>query len=184
MYTRKSWGTVVAPAIVVIPEYIEKVCHSIQRQVGKNEFSILLKGQWSSEGFIVHNEFFIPLQEVTISEVNFKEDLYPLVRKGWNVILHSHPFTTDAVFSTSDENTINKNFDCSILYCQNGFSEASLRFSVDDMLVIVKTKPKIVKDKVEVLLGNKIKVKEIRKYGFLDIKKQGDDDIDIEEFSL
>lgn len=115
---------------VLVHPYLKEVCDSIQASFPGLEFSILAKGKWTPQGFYVGKEFVIPQQEVAGASVDYKEPLASFVTQGYNVVLHSHPFKSDW-FSTSDDETINTNFPCSVLYSLGEFTAASVSMMLD-----------------------------------------------------
>jgi len=130
--TQSSWKSNLnfVSNLILIPEDLELICKSIQSQVGSDEFSILTRGNWTKNGFQLEKEFIIPKQEVGSCNVDFEEDIGKFKKEGFNTIIHSHPFTNDATFSGSDDETINKNFMCSVLFCRGGFTDATLKIEV------------------------------------------------------
>ena len=125
------------------------ICKRIQEIVEDNEFSILCKGEWRKDGFFVHADFVIPEQTVSLSSVDYDEDLGKYRKEGYNVVIHSHPFGYSS-FSSADEEHINTHFPCSILFLQNTFITASICLPVDDGK---KVKFKIDKNKIETYIG-------------------------------
>jgi len=140
---------------IIVPHYILQVCSSIQKKVGSDEFSILVKGRWEDGEFHLTNEFVIPKQEVSSASVDYKDDMVKYKQEGYNVIIHSHPFARKSTFSHVDKEYINSNFDYSLLYCEDGFTDASMLVKIDDSHKIsIKPDVRIVEDEIEVDISN------------------------------
>lgn len=124
--------------VVYMPQKLQDVCQSIQRHVGCNEFSILVKGDWKEEngtsGFVIDSEpIYIPKQDVTAGSIHYMEPLAIPRRDGFNTIIHSHPGSgLHAGFSGTDASYINAFMPCSVLFAGNGFRTATLIFEIKD----------------------------------------------------
>jgi len=119
---------------VLIPLKILLVCQKIQEKIGYKEFSILCRGAWYFEGFKVSEDYIIPEQEVTSSSVDYLEPLEQYKQRGYNVVIHSHPWGHHyggTSFSASDEETINAHFVCSVLFNGKQFCEAVISVQVN-----------------------------------------------------
>ena len=108
--------------------HVDRKVYNIIRGVDKysdgDEYSVLFKGNWESNGFNVYSEYYVPKQKVTGSSVDYEENLGVMrERDGYNVIVHSHPFLKGKIgeFSNDDMEYINKNFKISLLV--NGHCE-------------------------------------------------------------
>jgi len=114
-----------------VPPSVLSLCNAIQEQRRNLEFSILLKGNWTRDGFVVNgDDYIIPMQTVTVASVDYDADeISRLMSEGYNCVLHSHPMNIKT-FSRSDEDTINVNFDASILYCRGELCDARVCISV------------------------------------------------------
>ena len=122
---------------IIIPEEIDKVCKAIQDEVGSNEFSVLVKGEYTKNGFRLLDDYYIPEQEVTSTTVEYDENLRTTRNKGYNCLIHSHPFSKDVAFSSADENTVNSHFTAAVLY--NGNQEAvtgKLRLQIENKTIM------------------------------------------------
>ncbi|MFA6694986.1 MAG: hypothetical protein WCR85_00015 [Sphaerochaeta sp.] len=110
---------------VCMPPSILSLCNALQSKYSGLEFSILLKGGWAKNGFVVECEdYVIPKQTVGGASVDYDtEDMSRLCAEGYNCVLHSHPMNMN-VFSGTDENSINVNFDASVLYCKGDITDA------------------------------------------------------------
>ena len=128
----ETWdsGLVITSPTIYIPQIIEATCDAIQANVNNNEFSILCKGAFDKDGFVLSSEYLIPKQKVGMASVDYEEDISLLKAEGWNVVIHSHPFSKGSTFSQSDMDSINSHFPCSILYAGNGFVLASLLLQI------------------------------------------------------
>ncbi len=137
---------ILSPKIYLDSEVFD-IASSIQKYVGDNEFSILLKGMWDDKGFYVTSEYMIPDQYVNYSNVDFEGDISKYRYKGYNTILHSHPFSSTN-FSFHDERSINVHFDCSLLFsvdkivagtiCLKLDNERKLKIPVSDINFVTK----------------------------------------------
>jgi len=123
------------PTIYVHPKILS-ICNYIQSRVGEKEFSIVVKGRWQEDGFYVSDKFEIPEQEVGYSSVDYLEDLTKYKMEGYNVIIHSHPFSRSSRFSSSDEESINAHFDCSLLYTDKKFDDAVISLQLTEKLLL------------------------------------------------
>jgi hypothetical protein len=114
---------------VKVPAVIINVCNSLQRKVDRNEFSIVCKGHWEDGEYIVSDDFKVPKQEVAGASVDYDlEHLEELKLAGYNTVIHSHPFKSSN-FSSSDDETINSHFECSVLYSVGEFTTATVAIS-------------------------------------------------------
>lgn len=115
---------------VIVPIKILQICRSIQKKVNRNEFSILAKGRWTEKGFELSEDFVIPKQEVSSSSVDYKEPLDVYTQSGFNTVIHSHPWGGKS-FSYADEESINSNFTCSILFDGSDFATAVVNIQIN-----------------------------------------------------
>lgn len=141
---------------VYIPQYIKDVCNTIQNKVNHNEFSILVKSDWNEDGdLVLYKEYVIPKQTVTPTSVGYNEPLDPYISNGYNVVIHSHPFKSSS-FSYADRDTINTNFECSILYSEGNFTAATIPVQIRPG-VVLHIPPKIAiisSDEIDVDISN------------------------------
>lgn len=138
-YTWDS-GLKIYKPVISIPEKVKHICKVIQNHVGSSEFSVLFKGDWNFDDFRISEEYIIPKQKVSGSSVDYKEDLTKYKKEGFNVVIHSHPFSLTS-FSHTDEEHINVHFDVSVLFCRGEFTDATMRIKLKDG--ILKLKPEI-----------------------------------------
>jgi len=120
---------------ILIPYRLLSICNAIQRKVGHNEFSILVKGAWNSEGFKLSTDFVIPKQEVGGASVDYKEDLTKYKQQGYNAVIHSHPFKSSS-FSYADDEHINSHFRASVLYSMGDFTTAVISIQINEHLLL------------------------------------------------
>jgi len=140
------------------------------------EFSILFKGMWYKSVFVVSSEYYIPEQEVSSASVDYKEDLAIKRQEGFNVVMHKHPKSITS-FSSADYDSINQNFDCSLLLADKKFTEATLLIKVNNESRLIHTIPQerimiipmTSESNIELdeLITNKIKEKKYN-YGSID----------------
>ena len=125
---------------VVIPVNLYLLSLAVAKKT-ESEFSFLAKGSWKGGAYTLEKEYLIPKQEVEWAQIEYdQEDLKKAKNElGFNVIVHRHP-GGGGVFSDTDEETINSNFDCSILFSDGGFKTASLKFRLNDGLLMLETK--------------------------------------------
>ncbi len=59
--------------------HVDRKVYNIIRGVDKysdgDEYSVLFKGNWESNGFNVYGEYYVPKQKVTGSSVDYEENL-------------------------------------------------------------------------------------------------------------
>jgi hypothetical protein len=91
------------------------ICRYIQTKLDDLEFSILVKGQFNSDGFLIGQDYYIPKQKVAGTSVDYEENIALKRNEGYNTVIHSHPFATDVGFSGADDEHINTHFFCSLL---------------------------------------------------------------------
>ena len=109
---------------ILVDQKVYNVMRAAADIAGDDEYSILFKGYWSDAGIMVSEEYYIPKQTISGSSVDYDEPLGILrEQQGFNVVLHSHPFTKnkDGWFSKDDMEYINTNFPISLL--ANGLHE-------------------------------------------------------------
>lgn len=131
--------------LITLSPLIISVCNSLQRKVGHNEFSIVCKGKWGDDGsYIVSEDYKVPKQKVDGAAVDYDLDhLEQLKMEGYNTVIHSHPFKS-ANFSSSDDETINSHFECSVLYSVGEFTTATIAVvPVPGMKLIITGNPTI-----------------------------------------
>lgn len=104
---------------VIVPEQIRRITEAVQREAGDSkEVALLFKGEWNGDQFVVQrDDYIIPEQEVTGTHIDYNEDLSKYREQGYNVHLHSHPFTSgNTSFSGTDDDHSNSQFDCALLF--------------------------------------------------------------------
>ena len=166
---------ILSPKILLDFNILE-IAESIQRRIGNNEFSILFKGMWDYDGFCVTSEYMIPDQHVSSVSVDFEDDISKYRYKGYNTILHSHPFSC-ASFSYNDEKSINVHFDCSLLFSINKIVAGTICIRLDDerKLKIPITDIGFITKDHEVTGMEKVKTLQMKEgglYGFLGYDKE------------
>lgn len=132
--------TVLTEVDIIVPQDIVDVCTAMQIKFDDHEFSILAKGEWTPRGFVVGKEYVIPKQRVGYASVDYdREDLTRLKQIGYNTVIHAHPYSGiranrdkahQSRFSKDDEDTINKHFRCSILYCGGTLDDARVTIDI------------------------------------------------------
>ena len=135
----KVWDSglkIIKKPIIYVHPKILSVCNYIQNRIGEKEFSIVAKGEWREDGFYVLDEFEIPEQEVSYASVDYLEDLTKYKLEGYNTIIHSHPFSRSSKFSSTDEESINAHFDCSLLYTDKKFNDAVISLQLTEKLLL------------------------------------------------
>jgi hypothetical protein len=117
------------------------ICDKIQEEFKGEEFSILVKGNYTDYGFYVSADYIIPKQKVSTSSVIYDDDdpLNGYQKDGYNVVIHSH-HSMGTFFSNTDKEYINCQFPVSVLYVHAGFTLATLSFQKGDNIFIMETK--------------------------------------------
>jgi len=128
-----SSGLTVSPTIFVLVHHnILAVCKDIYKGVDKDEFSIVAKGSWFENAWIVTDAYAVPKQEVGYASVDYDlDDLHNLKMQGYNTIIHGHP-TSCKQFSRDDMEYINAHFECSVLFCDNQLIVSCLPLKITD----------------------------------------------------
>jgi hypothetical protein len=128
---------IICKPTIVVPHKIQRICASIKKKFIGNEFSILCKGEMKESKMIVSPEYIIPKQTVSGASVDYDEPLDSYKNDGYNVVIHAHP---DGLrrFSGADDDSININFDCSILYVDGNFPVAvmPIRFGETSIMLL------------------------------------------------
>lgn len=114
------------------------ICNKIQAKFPGTEFSILVKGQETDEGYYLTDDYVIPKQEVSASTVDYGE-VEKYIEEGYNVVIHSH-HNLGTFFSVTDRDYINCHFPCSVLYTNEGFTMASMSFKRGNAVFLMETK--------------------------------------------
>ena len=161
-----SWSsgiTVVKPddLKVVVDLDVVRILRAIEEKAPSGcEFSVLFKGRMKNKTFYVSgSEYVIPKQTVSGASVDFEENLDPYISDGFNVVVHKHPSGLKS-FSSSDEKTINSNFDCSLLWVDGEIALACLRLKINaDLYLKLEVDVEIDMGKVEVSGVENIKEK-------------------------
>lgn len=124
-------GLKIVPVEIVFDHKLLAICNSIQTKNPDDEFSILVKGSWGDNGFILTSDYIIPPQKVSRTSVDYEGDISTYRTLGYNAVIHSHPFASSS-FSKNDEEHINTHFDCSILYSLGKFTVGTVSFRLDE----------------------------------------------------
>ena len=145
---------------IIIDYNLLLVCATIQSHFPSLEFSILVKGNYTEEGFHLTDDYVIPKQEVTRTTIDY-EELDQYQSAGYNAVIHSH-HNLGTFFSPTDEEFINCHFPCSVLYSKGDFKLATLSFHVKDNVFILET-DRIIKQFSEIPIPEMENIKK-RKY--------------------
>ncbi|MGC9093951.1 MAG: hypothetical protein ACP5JH_12000 [Bacteroidota bacterium] len=125
LVTPEDSGLNLIEPIILVPTKLSWIMNAIQDEVGQDEFTILSKGQWNEEGFLLSEEYYIPQQRVTPSSCDYDEDLGFLREvEGWNVFIHKHPSGVTS-FSFADQTSLH-HFPCSLLWCDRKWVQGFL----------------------------------------------------------
>jgi len=131
-----------------------QLCNTMQSRLPGLEFSILIRGTWTEQGFILSKDYIIPKQRVTPASVDYTEDLAAYKKDGYNTVIHSHPFPSSS-FSYADDEAINAHFDCSLLFSERKFAAASVRIQLTpDLQLRINPETVIIDDDVTVDVSN------------------------------
>lgn len=115
-----------------IPGNILTTCNYLRSNTNNNEFSILCKGSWTGNTYILATDYVIPIQNVDRTSVYYDDENLHIHRSnGFNVVIHCHPFPSKS-FSHTDNSTINAHFDCSILYSEGSFTTAIIPIKLNN----------------------------------------------------
>lgn len=156
---------------ILLSDRVRKILKTIQDEVGNDEYSVLFKGDWESKGFTVSNNYYIPKQEISSMSVDYEENIGKLRNeKGYNVICHSHPFSSGTGnYSGADDSHINSHFPCSILTDKHGdIINATLKLDTShvDCILSIKIDPKNIEEldiePDEDILKYQTKIKELQ----------------------
>ncbi len=121
---------------IKIPLKLLLICNKIQEQIGNYEFSLLCKGNFDENGdFILSDDYKIVKQRVSASQIEYnQEHITELKQQGYNTVIHSHHELGLEDFSVTDDEYINKNFLCSILFVNKKFAKAIMNICIKDNL--------------------------------------------------
>ena len=109
---------------------IKNMCIKVNEKHKGDEFAFVCKGVTTNKGFELKQEILVPTQEVKYASV----DIIDHPSSEWNVFFHRHPSSVSS-FSVDDHESINKNYDCSILLDPDGnIIDNRLRLKVSDSL--------------------------------------------------
>lgn len=140
-----AWGgdtTFVTDIVVHIPMRLQLVCNHIANKVGNNEFSFFTKiAKREGNNIYLSDEFHIPDQIVSSVSIDYGKDPDAFV----DTVIHRHPNGMNR-FSGVDENYINANFKCSLLYTKSeGFVHGCYNLDMgNDVKLRLPIKPKLI----------------------------------------
>lgn len=146
--SREVWDTeqIVDNIKIIIDAKVDMVIKALALKHKNYEFSILLKYSKKfdkTELIYFIEDYVIPKQEIETASVNFSEDLLPYKQQGYLGIMHKHPDGLKT-FSMSDKQTINSNFDISILYVNdldNNYPIATVKIPIyEDKYILIDVK--------------------------------------------
>lgn len=125
-------------AHVIIPEDVIYIMNGILSQMTNkgDEVGIFMKGELDKSKMtfeISDAGFYLPQQTVTPASIRFDEDPPSL---DYNCVIHRHPNGVNN-FSGTDRSSINKEFDCSILFIPpTSFPAAIINVQLDEFNLI------------------------------------------------
>lgn len=133
-----SGAIVYDPLVVYVPDTIVGTCRAIQNRKKGLEFSILCKGGFEQDGFVIQEGYVVPKQEITGTSVDFTDtaELEKYLTDGYNTIIHSHPFKSET-FSSSDRETLSTNYQCSLLYSDDKIVTATVSIRLGESLLVI-----------------------------------------------
>ena len=118
----------------VIPRTIVETMMYLDDKFTGVEFSIFgICKVGKDNRIILEDTFYIPEQEVTSGEVDYKED----APAGFNCVIHKHPSGVKN-FSATDDTYINNNFDYSLLWVDGKFETGQVRIKTPMGYIKVK----------------------------------------------
>lgn len=113
----------------IVPCSLLFTMHKIEQLMSFNaEFGLYLKGKIVESVLIISEEYYIPLQEVTSTSIDFKED----GNLQWNGIIHKHP-TGCTGFSGVDDGSINENHLFTLLYESKEIKKGEINLKIKDI---------------------------------------------------
>lgn len=117
------------PLTVIVPESLVRKMRSIEsKHSSALEFGAFLKGNLSENGILIVTEDFLVLkQEVTGATIDFKENP-PL---EFNGVIHRHPTGCNG-FSCTDDKSINRNHEFSLLYVNNTITKGVINLRTEN----------------------------------------------------
>ena len=125
---------------IEVPSKILLVCMALAKRDEHNEFSIILKGSMTDDGFVVSEDLLIPEQTVSGASVDYDNiKMLEYKQQGYNTVIHFHPMSLSK-FSGTDDEYINTNFDCSILFNDYEFSDSIVNLKIGNVRLQVKGK--------------------------------------------
>lgn len=112
---RNAASQVLNNVIAYVPYKILGAMKQLERMVSHSglEYGLYLKGKYADGILEVSEEFMIPEQIVTAGTIDFIEDDHG----EFNGVIHRHPMNLK-VFSGTDRESINQNYEFSLLYTQ------------------------------------------------------------------
>lgn len=124
--------------IFVCPDTLVACISISNKQADNKEFGIVLKGEFKEDGFYVSKDFIVPEQKVTGASVEFDDvKLLEYRRQGYNTVIHYHPMNLPN-FSSTDDSYINSNFDVSILFNNNSFTDSIVNLKIGNVKLQVQ----------------------------------------------
>lgn len=138
LYTRKEGGTtvwrnpstsVLSSVTAYVPCEILYVMRQLEDMVPNSrlEYGLYLKGQYSAGVLKVSSEYMIPEQLVTGSTIDFVES----DGNEFNGVIHRHPMDL-RTFSGTDKESINQNYEFSLLYTGNNIVTGIVNIPLPD----------------------------------------------------
>lgn len=125
------------PLICRVPQKISIVMRSIEMVMnssglGALEFGAFLKGSFTEEGILVVSEdFYIGEQRVSGASIDFDEEP---PNTDFNGVIHRHPNGCKG-FSGTDDSSINRNYEFSLLYVNNVISLGVFNLQHDNLRI-------------------------------------------------
>lgn len=133
---KEAWESgikVLSSVDIIIPAKLLHVCNHIAGKVRNDEFSILTNIlDRDSDTFTLSEEYYIPKQRVSSTSIDYLPDTEAAL---FNTVIHRHPNGMN-MFSSTDRNYINQNFELSILYTNSdGFVNGIFNLNHNDFLI-------------------------------------------------
>ena len=147
----KSGLNIVEEPTIKVNGKLLLICNQIQDKFPDKEFSILVKGRETDDGFELSDEYLIPKQKVCSSSIDYdKEDpLNKYQKEGYNVVIHSH-HNLGSFFSSTDTEYINSHFECSVLFSKRNFTLATMSFKRGNSVFILETSKVKISNEMEI----------------------------------
>jgi hypothetical protein len=124
-----SASQVIDVVTAVIPYKILCAMCTLESMIERSsdEYGLFLKGKYERGILYVEEDYYIPEQEVSAASIDFKEE----PPEGFNGVIHRHPARMRN-FSKVDDDSINQNFEFSLLFTDKDIVNGVVNLEVAD----------------------------------------------------